>query len=185
MKTRSGLLTAAVCAVVIAVAALIWHHLPTPTDLYGPFEVRGTAGEPVRGRTVTATVTSIRIAPEVNSVQAAGEWVVVDATLEATDATALPRADLIVGPNSYTASDRFFGKTLIAEISPGIPQRGSWVFDVAAPLVADDATDALTLRVWTGSEILDSRLVIETPAGDPHITRIADAEVTAPEIGVR
>ncbi|PRC61421.1 hypothetical protein C6A85_09070, partial [Mycobacterium sp. ITM-2017-0098] len=75
------MVSAAVCAVIVAAAALVWHNLPTPTDLYGPFEVRGTAGEPVTGRTVTATITSIRIAPQVNSIQAAGEWVVVDTTL--------------------------------------------------------------------------------------------------------
>ncbi|PRC50949.1 hypothetical protein C6A85_66700, partial [Mycobacterium sp. ITM-2017-0098] len=91
----------------------------------------GTAGEPVTGRTVTATITSIRIAPQVNSIQAAGEWVVVDTTLEATDSTALPHADLLVGPNTYAPSDRFFGRTLGAEVAPGIAQEGSWVFDVA------------------------------------------------------
>ena len=182
LKTRPGIVLSALCVAIVAAAALVWHHLPTPTDLSGPFEVRGTAGEPVTGRTVTATVTSIRIAPQVNSVQAAGQWVVVDTTLEATDSTALPRADLLVGPNSYAASDRFFGRTLGAEVNPGITQEGSWVFDVAAPLVAAGATDAITLRVWTGSDLLDSRLVIETSAGDPHITRTDDAELVAPEV---
>ncbi|PRC51513.1 hypothetical protein C6A85_63695, partial [Mycobacterium sp. ITM-2017-0098] len=87
-----------------------------------------------------------------------------------------PHADLLVGPNTYAPSDRFFGRTLGAEVAPGIAQEGSWVFDVATPLAAAGATDAITLRVWTGSDLLDSRLVIETPAGDPHIARIDDAE---------
>ena len=33
--------------IVVAAAALVWHNLPTPTDLYGPFDVRGKAGEAV------------------------------------------------------------------------------------------------------------------------------------------
>jgi hypothetical protein len=167
--------------IVVAAAALVWHNLPTPRDLYGPFEVRGAADEPVQGRAITATVTSVRIAPQVNSIQGAGTWVVIDTTLEATRATELPRADLIVGPNTYAASDRFFFESLGAEISPGIAMRGSWVFDVATPLVEAGAADPLLLRVWAGSEILDSRLVIEIPADDPRISRTEDVDLTRPE----
>ncbi|PRC60986.1 hypothetical protein C6A85_13925, partial [Mycobacterium sp. ITM-2017-0098] len=49
-KARPGLVSAAVCAVIVAAAALVWHNLPTPTDLYGPFEVRGTAADTNPGR---------------------------------------------------------------------------------------------------------------------------------------
>jgi hypothetical protein len=171
--------------IVVAAAALVWHNLPTPTDLYGPFDVRGKAGEAVRGRTLTVTVTSVQIAPQVNSIQAAGEWVVVDTTMDANVTTELPRAELMVGPNTYVPSERFFGDTLGAEVAPGITQRGGWVFDVAAPLVADGASEAITLRVWAGSDLLDSRLVIDVPAGDPHITRADDIELTSPEVSAR
>lgn len=169
----------------VSAAAVIWHHLPTPTDLYGPFDIRGAAGDRVQGRALAATVTSIRVAPQVNSVKAAGDWVVVDTILEATRTTELPRADLVVGPNRYLPSDRFFGKTLMAEISPGITQRGSWVFDVASALVAEDATAPITLRVWVGSDILDSRLVIDVSAGDPRIARAGDVELGAPELSAQ
>jgi hypothetical protein len=163
--------------VVVAAAAAVWHNLPTPTDVYGPFDVRGAAGEPVHGRAVTANVTSVRIAPQVNSVQAAGSWVVVDTTLDASLATELPRADLIVGPNSYVPSDRYFLDTLGAEIAPGITARGSWVFDVASQLVEPGASETITLRVWVGTDILDSRLVIDVPAGDPRISWNDDVKV--------
>ncbi len=182
-SAKLGTVWSAVAVVVtVSAAAVIWHHLPAPTDLYGPFDVRGAAGDRVQGRAVAATVTSVRVAPQVNSVTAAGDWVVVDTTMEATRSTELPRADLIVGPNRYLPSDRFFGKTLMAKISPGITQRGSWVFDVASELVAPDATEPITLRVWVGSDILDSRLVIDVPAGDPRIARAGDVELTPPEL---
>ena len=61
---------------------------------------------------------------------------VVDTTLEGTRSTELPHCELIVGPNTYTPTDRFFPETLMAEISPGITSRGSWVFDVAPDLVS-------------------------------------------------
>lgn len=170
--------------VVIAASVVIWHNLPTPTDLYGPFEVRGRAGEPVEGRAVKATVTAVHIAPQVNSAEAAGTWVVVDAALEATGATALLRADLVVGPNTYDPSDRFFFETLDNEISPGLIERGSWVFDVASELVAPDADEPLLVRVWVNSDILDSRLVIAIPLSDPVITRTDEVQLMEHEVGV-
>ena len=45
----------AVNIVVVAAAALVWHHLPTPTDVYGPFDVHADAGTPAMGRGVKAT----------------------------------------------------------------------------------------------------------------------------------
>ncbi|MDG4668713.1 hypothetical protein [Mycobacterium sp. 236(2023)] len=183
--TARAALSTIAALVIVAAAALVWHNLPTPTDLYGPFEVRGTLDEPVEGRAITATVTSVRIAPQVNSVPAAGIWVVIDATIEAPRSTELPKADLIVGPNTYAASDRFFLDTLRAEISPGIPARGSWVFDVAPSLVEAGASDPLLLRVWAGSDILDSRLVIDIPADDPGITRSDEVKLTRPEVSAK
>jgi hypothetical protein len=181
-KAGRSAVVSALVVIVVAAAALVWHHLPAPTDLYGPFDVRGTADEPVRGRALVATVASIRIAPQVNSIAAAGTWVVVDTTVEATGATELPHAELTVGPNSYVPSDRFFGDTLGAEVAPGIVQRGSWVFDVAAPLVAAGSAETLTLRLWAASDLLDSRLVVDVPADDPRIARTDEADLTSPDL---
>jgi hypothetical protein len=175
--TLGAVLPALSVIVVVAAAATVWHNLPTPTDVYGPFEVRGEVGEVVQGRAVRATVTSVHIAPRVNSIQAAGNWVVVDTTLEAIHSTELPQADLIVGPNSYVRSDRFFLDTLGPEIAPEITARGSWVFDVASALVEPGASEPLILRVWVGTDILDSRLVIEIPADDPRVTRTDDVNL--------
>lgn len=169
--------------VVIAAAAIVWLHLPTPPDILGPFDVHGDAGAEVTGRAVAATVTGVRIAPEVNSVKAAGIWVVVDTTLEGTRSTDLPHSELIVGPNTYTPTDRFFLKTLMAEISPGIAQRGAWVFDVAPALVSPGASAPMTLRVWVGDGRLDSRLAIGIPDDGSHVIR-TDA-VTLDTPGVR
>ncbi len=167
-------------ALVIAAAAVVWQHLPTPPDVFGPFDVHADAGTPATGRAVSATVTGVHIAPQVNSVKAAGVWVVVDATLEGTRSTELPHCELIVGPNTYTPTDRFFLKTLMAEISPGIAQRGAWVFDVAPALVAPGSSDPLTLRVWVGDGRLDSRLVIRIPADGSRVSRTDAVKLEAP-----
>jgi hypothetical protein len=89
--------------------------------------------------------------------------VVVNTALEGTRSTELPHSELIVGPNTYTPTDVFFTNTLMAEISPGITQRGSWVFDVAPALVAPGKSEPMTLNVWVGDGRLDSRLVIRIP----------------------
>lgn len=171
--------------IVIAAATLVWHNLPTPTDVYGPFEVRGRAGEPVEGRAITATVTSVHIAPKVNSAEAAGSWVVIDVALEARHATEMVRADLVVGPNTYAPSDRFFFDTLDNEISPGMTEIGSWVFDVAPQLVAPEAAGPMLLRVWGVSEVLDSRLVVAIPTSDSTVTRTDEVQLVEREVSAR
>jgi len=172
-------LTALGVVMTIAAAAAVWQRLPTPTDITGPFDVHGDAGMRVTGRDIAATVTGVRVAPKVNSVSAAGVWLVVDATVEAQRSTELPRSDLIVGPNTYTPTDRFMLKTIQDTVSPGIGQKGSWVFDVAPELVAPGANEPVTLRVWTGyDEQLDSRLMIQIPTGD--ITRTESVTLEAP-----
>ncbi len=174
-------LTAIGVVATIAAAAVVWQNLPTPTDVLGPFDVHGDAGTPATGRGVSATVTSVRVTPVVDSVKPAGVWVVVNAALEGTRSTELPHCELIVGPNTYTPTDVFFTDTLMAEISPGITQRGSWVFDVAPALVAPGATDPMTLRVWVGDGRLDSRLVIGIPTQGSRFSRVGAVTLKEPE----
>nr|WP_090344618.1 hypothetical protein [Mycolicibacterium malmesburyense]CRL76296.1 hypothetical protein CPGR_03920 [Mycolicibacterium malmesburyense] len=168
MSPRTRRVLAVIATVVtIAAAAVVWRNLPTPPDITGPFDVHGEAGQRTAGRDIAATVTDVRISQRVNSTEPAGVWVVIDATLEALVSSELPRGDLIVGPNIYTPTDRFFLKTLRDDVSPGIEQRGSWVFDVAPAVLESASSEPMTLRVWTGyDEQLDSRLMIEIPRAD-------------------
>ncbi|WP_123027792.1 hypothetical protein [Mycolicibacterium stellerae] len=185
MKPRSpnarGVLAAVGVVVTVAAAAVVWRHLPTPTDVLGPFDVHAEAGAPATGRAVTATVTSVRIAPEVNSVKPAGIWVVVNTALEGTRRTELPRSELVVGPNTYSPSDVFFFDTLMGEISPGITLRGSWVFDVAPALVAPGSSYPMTLHVSVGDGRLDSRLAIRIPLEGSRFSRVDTVTLKKPE----
>jgi hypothetical protein len=167
--------------VTVAVAAVLWQNLPTPTDVLGPYEVRGDAGTSTTGRGVTATVTDVRVAREVNSVKPAGVWVVVNIAVEGTVSTELAHSQLVVGPNTYTPSDVFFTHTVFGEISPGITLRVSWVFDVAAALVAPESSDLLTLLLWVGDGRLDSRLNIRIPTHGSHFDRVDEVTLRKPE----
>jgi hypothetical protein len=176
-RLRRGVPALAVTAA-IASAAALWHNLPEPTDIYKPFDEHATIGQQATGRGITATIDGVRIGKKVHklsaperTVQSVGTWVVVDGVLTATRDFELPHTQLIVGPNTYYPSDRFWPAPLGAELEPGITQRGSWAFEVPADLVAAGAADPITLQIWLGDERLDSRLVISIPLDDQRVSR--------------
>lgn len=163
--------------VVIAAAAALWHNLPTPDDVYGPFDVDAAVGQQATGRALTAKVTGVRIAPRIKAAResapvldAVGVWVVIDGEAMATRSEESLLSELILGPNTYRRTDRVGFLPLAGVLAPGIAVRGSWVFDVPALLVASDAR-AMTLRLWVGDGRLDSRLVIDIPLDDPQVSR--------------
>ncbi len=158
-------------AVLVIAAALLWHHLPVPTQIYAPFDVHGSAGSPVRGRSLAVTATKVRVAPKgkfalsrftTHTVSAIGVWLVVDATVSAIESSELPSADLVVGGNTYLVSARSPTRGFGVHVDPGLPQHGYWIFDVAPELIQASITRPLQLRVWAGGENrLSSRLVID------------------------
>jgi hypothetical protein len=182
MPNSRNALTALAVVVTVAVAAVVWQHLPTPTDVLGPFDVQGNAGATTTGRGVAGTVTGVRVTNEVDGVRPAGTWVVVDTALRGTHSTEVPHAELIVGPNSYDPSDLFLLKTFNGQLSPGITWRGPWVFDVAAALVAPGSTEPLTLHVWVGDGRMDSRLVIRIPNNGSLLNRVDSVMLGDPEL---
>lgn len=171
-KTRAGMARRAklpLVAVLVTAAALLWHHLPVPTQIYAPFDVHGDLGNPVRGHSLAVAVTGVRVAPTgkfamgkftSSTKSAAGTWLVVDATISALTSSELFRADLMLGGNNYQVSVSAppgFG----VRVDPGVPQHGHWVFDVAPELLLPSVAKPLQLRVWSGGETrLNNRLVI-------------------------
>ncbi len=188
-RSRPGL-TALWAVPILVVAALLWHHLPDSTRVYGPFDVHGRFGGAVSGRALRVTVDDVRSARGVQGsarwtmpppITAAGTWVVVRATVSAELESTLPSARLRVGPNTYRPSDRFPGYTLGDRVDPGITQRGSWVFDVPTGLFDPPGADPFELLVWPGlDERLDNRLVINLRG---HLeSESATVTVFAPEV---
>jgi hypothetical protein len=176
-RQRSKTLYALVTAVVMAAAAAVWHNLPTPNDVYGPFDVHAGIGKQATGRAITATVTGARIAPQVRKLptrgtlfDALGVWVAVDTVMTATETTEKPYASLVVGPNTYVPTQRLGVGPLGGALAPGIAQHGAWVFDVPPDLVAAGPRD-MKLRLWVGDGRLDSRLVISVRLDDPRVHR--------------
>jgi hypothetical protein len=164
-----AVLTVLLTALVIAAAALLWHNLPDMMDVEGPFDIDGTVGEQVSDRALSVTVTGVRLgsqlrAPSRPPVKATGEWLVVDAELSGANDPVLPLVELRIGPNTYVRTDRFRPTQLGTELAPGIPQRGSWAFDVAPQLIG--GSEPVSLRLWHDDGRLDSRLVVRIPRDD-------------------
>jgi hypothetical protein len=175
--TGSRAVHAAATAMVIAAAAVMWHHLPTPDDVYGPFDVDAGIGQPATGRAIAATVTGARIAPRIRKerlrapiLDALGVWVAVDAEAMATRTDEVAHVELIVGPNTYAPTSRLGVMPLMGSLTPGIVTRSSWVFDVPAELVAP-RTQHMSLRVWVRDGRMDSRLVIDVALDDSRVSR--------------
>jgi hypothetical protein len=124
----------------------------------------------------------VRIASTVNGVAPAGVWVVVDAEFEGTRTTELTHSALVVGPNTYSPSEAFTLDMLMGEVSPGIRERGSLVFDVAQDLVEPGAADPMTLLVWVGDGRMDSRLSIRLPSDGSRFSMVDAVTLEKPEV---
>jgi hypothetical protein len=168
-----------VTAVLVAASAMLWHHLPVPTQIYAPFDVHGSLDNQVRGRALAVTATGVRIAPKgkfplgphsFETMSAAGVWLVVDATISAIESSTLAAADLVLGANIYPASTRP-ARGYDVRIEPGLPQHGYWVFDVAPELIGPSIAKPFQLRVWPGGEErLSSRVVLDLDNRSPART---------------
>ncbi|TDO16858.1 hypothetical protein EV580_0020 [Mycobacterium sp. BK086] len=171
--TRRSAGAALLTVVAVALAALIWHNLPTQSAIYAPFDVHAGINTAAVGENLSGTVTGASIAsiiekpPSRKPVTAAGTWLVAATSLEATTAPVLPHADLLVGPNTYAPTDRLLSTNGL--VQPGLALHCAWVFDVPIDLL--NSVTSVVLRVWGGDERLDSRLVIDVPLGDASVTR--------------
>ncbi|WP_396930925.1 hypothetical protein [Mycolicibacterium sp.] len=163
--SRRTVFSAVATVVAIALATLLWLHLPANTTIYAPFDVHAGIARRAVGQNLSATVTKAAITPTVTAKQsrksypAAGVWVVVPTTLDVAREPILPHADLLVGPNTYVPTTVLLpGADLV---QPGITQQRTWAFDVPPDLLK--SVPSVVVRLWGGDGRLDSRLVIDIP----------------------
>ena len=130
-------------------SALAVATAPDNDGVIAPFPVYGALGDSVSGRTLTVTVNSVELTDsllvkyrDIPAITTGGVWVVVDATTTARLAPAgLTHMELHIGDISYQVADVLPAPTpLQLNYGPGVPQRGSLVFEV--PRSALDAAGA-------------------------------------------
>jgi hypothetical protein len=186
--TWRAALPAVVTAAAVAAAAVVWHNLPVNSQIYAPFDVTADAGTPATGRNISATVLGTQITASVRpengrpaQLDAAGVWVVVNATVTAVQHPGLLRVQLQVGPNTYAPTDRLPPSvTPGGTMQPAIEYRGNWVFDVAPEVL--DSVDTVRMRLWLGDERLDSRLVVRIPLNGSQVSRLEVVRLPRPEL---
>lgn len=170
-------------AAVIAASAVVWHDLPTRSEVYAPFAVSGAPGTPVTGRAISATVSGVQIAPTLEitsdrfrpvSLSALGRWLVLETDLRPGDRPEQAHAELLAGTARYLPSDRLPAWARMTDtLTPGFLTRGAWVFDVAPAALSGHP---ITLRTWVGDGFLDSRLDIGIDLRDG---RVAESDVAS------
>ncbi len=143
-RSRRARRCALATAVVIAAAAWMWHDLPTPDEVYAPFDVpHAGMGQQAIGRPIAAQVArsasargswTRRYAPLL--LDAVGTWVAVDGEAMSTLADAVPTVELIVGPEHLRAHAPTRVHAAWSAPWPRYRVRSAWVFDVPADLVA-------------------------------------------------
>lgn len=186
--TRRTALPVVATVAAVAAAAVVWHNLPVNTQIYAPFDVSAAAGTSAAGRNITATVHGAQITPAVRpengrpaQLDAAGVWVVVNATVATIDEPGALQTELQVGPNTYRPTDRLPPTaTPGGTMQPAIEYRTNWVFDVAPEVL--DSVDAVQMRLWLGDPRLDSRLMMEIPLSGPQVSRLEVVRLPRPEL---
>lgn len=148
--------------------------------IYDSFVTHGVVGEQARARNIDATITDVHVARSVSDGdrwQADGTWIVVDVDAAAvqTQTAALLRAQLRVGPRTYSATER--GETAInLRLIPGVAKRGSVAFEVPADVPRKQATVVLS---WHRGDDADGVIEVAVDLGEIPI----EERVVLDEIG--
>lgn len=185
--SRRTVFSAAATVVAIALATLVWLHLPANTTIYAPFDVQANMASRAVGQNLSATVTHASITPTITAKQsrkshpAAGVWVVALTTLDAAREPVLPHADLLVGPNTYLPTTVLLPGVDV--VQPGITQQRFWAFDVPPDLLK--SVPSVVMRVWGGDGRLDTRLVIDIPLDSADVDRPQSVVVPPSELEAR
>ncbi len=152
-----------VAAALVAAAFGIRLSQPSDADTQSPFITTAVFGESVEGRDLVFTAHDAHLADRVTASSWIGEtegvWLVIDATIGSKLGIATPYATLTVGGLRYTSSDRPDQAVLGGTLDPGLPQGGSFVFEL--PLSALEGPDArnAVVRFATAFQVrLDSAI---------------------------
>jgi hypothetical protein len=175
--SRRSVLSVLTVVVALAATVVVYGITPHGDDINAPFNVRGSMGEVLTGRTLSGSVTSVRLASSLDASSAddgwtgetTGTWVVVEAGLAATlEPSSLYRPTLTIGETTYYASERLSLVTLDnGLVRPGISSTGVILFEVADSVLRSSAAAHAEVGINASYEaILDSRLVVEVDLRD-------------------
>jgi hypothetical protein len=169
---RRSVLSALTVVVALAATVVVYGITPHGDDINAPFNVRGSVGDVLTGRTLSGSVNSVRLASSLDASSAdsewtgetTGTWVVVEARIAAVDEPSpLYRPTLTIGDTTYYATERLTPVTLDNDlVRPGVASTGVILFEVADSVLASSEAARAEFGLSASYEaILDSRLVVE------------------------
>jgi hypothetical protein len=164
--TRRVLRGPAIIVISIAlVAASFAVRLTQPSreDRQAPFIATAVIGQAVEGRDLVLTPEDVYLADRITTSSWVGEtegvWLVIDATIGSRLEIATPYATMTVGALQYTSSDRPDDAALGGTVAPGLPQSGSFVFELPESVIDDPGAGHAVVRFATAFQVrLDSAI---------------------------
>lgn len=177
--SRSAVAVGAAALVAGAFAVALTE--PAEEVAFAPFTAHVERGESGEGRGLRAAVEGARLADVVVlgrwTGTTTGVWLVVDARMETTENPALANATVQVGERVWTTSLRpGIGAMQSASLDPGLPVVGSFVFELPAEVLDEDAARHASVRLSTDG---DTRLitVVEAELDLAQLDRTAELEL--------
>ena len=152
-----------ITAALLAAAFTVRATQPTDEEQVKPFVTTAVLGQQVEGRDLVFTAADAYLADRVTTASWVGDsegvWLVIDATIGSKLGIATPYATMTLGDLRYTSSDRPDDAVLGGSLDPGLPQSGSFVFELPlSALEGPDATRAV-VRFATAFQVrLDSAI---------------------------
>jgi hypothetical protein len=160
--------TGRVPAVLITVALLGLAFLvratqPSDEAQLRPFVANAGLEQRVEGRDMVFTATDAYLADRVTTGDWIGDtegvWLIIDATIGSKLGIATPEATLTIGDLRYTASDRPGDSALGETLDPGLPQSGSFLFELPLSVIEGPEATHARARFATSFEVrLDSAI---------------------------
>lgn len=161
----------------------VWNRLPYPTDVEGPFAVRGSVGQTIEAPTVSVMAKGARVGAQVklrnSMLRTNGQWVMVAAKVVSLKEPGRAQANLIIGGRTFTPDSRSpFGTFTnpVHELVVGIPQTGVWLFEVPEDTLSSKAPTG-ELQVWVGAGSVLPRFfprvpTVDIPLDEVHAPRV-------------
>jgi hypothetical protein len=147
----------------VGAAFLIRLTQPSDEQQQQPFVTTAGFDEQVEGRDLTFEAHDAYLADRVTAADWVGEtegvWLLIDATIGAKLGIATPYATLTMDGLRFTASDRPDDAALGASLDPGLPQSGSFVFELPRDLVEGPEGRHVVVRFANAFQVrLDSAI---------------------------
>lgn len=139
-----------IAVALIAVAFVVRLTQPSDAQQLEPFVTTVEVGQSAEGRDITLTVNDAYLADRLTTSTWTGEtegvWLVVDATIGSKLESESPYATLRADGVEWRSSDRAGDSSLGGLVDAGLPQTGSFVFELPKSLIDTDAGRHVTVR---------------------------------------